>query len=148
MQLTRIEIHFIDREALAFTSIGRVRHVITSEKLVSEFETNVAVIPGLPVILKGTITSTANIESIANGTITLIMDKVTIKQGSSNFPFLSKVFENIEGLNIRSLGNYLETAITDYKNPMPVFRSYYFDEKFRICRDQDDNIFVYLKSDL
>ena len=42
----------MNREALAFTSIGHVRQRITDDSLVSEFETTAAVVPGLPITVK------------------------------------------------------------------------------------------------
>ena len=43
------------REALAFTSIGAVKQIVSETTLRSEFETNVAALPGLPVVIRGTI---------------------------------------------------------------------------------------------
>ena len=42
----------LHREALAFTSIGHVRQRVTENELISEFESNVAAVPGLPIIIK------------------------------------------------------------------------------------------------
>ena len=130
----------LHREALAFTSIGHVRQVVTDETLTSYFESNVAAIPGLPLNIKGTIVSKAEIQSNEGNTLKLQMDTVTIE--NSNFPIIKDL---LQPLNSRSLANILESTFPEYSNPTPEFRCYYVDSDMKICRDQDDNIFVYNK---
>lgn len=118
--------------------------MITDRTLTSEFETSVPILPGLPLIVAGTIVSTADIESKSETSWTLYMDKVRIKESSSNIPFLNKWLDNFDGLPIRSLGGLLEKqSLVDYTNPRPIFRTLYVDTHMKICRDQDDNVFVY-----
>lgn len=134
------------REALAFTSIGSVKQIVTRETLTSEFETRVAVIPGLPLIVTGTIVSVADIAESDATSWTLFLDSVRIKRGTSNIPGLNLFLDDFDGLPSRSLGALLEDNVAGYSNPMPVFRSYYLDADMRISRDQDDNVFVYTKA--
>lgn len=133
----------LHREALAFTSIGKVRQIVTSTTLISEFETRVALVPGLPLVVLGTILSSADIERKESESMTLYMDKVRIKEGTSNIPFLKEALNEFTGLPIRALGGQLERSVSGYKNPRPVFSSRYVDAHMRICRDQDNNVFVY-----
>lgn len=133
----------LHREALRFTTIGRVRQIISSTQLVSEFESNVAVLPGLPLVVKGTIRSVADIESIDDDSWTLLLDTVTIKQGSSNIPGLGSFLDSYSGLPLRPLSRLLQDNIQRYTIPKPVFRTTYLDEDIRISRDQDNNAFVY-----
>ena len=53
----------LHRDALAFTQIGKVLQIVTEDKLISEFETKVAVIPGAPIVIRGTICSESDIIS-------------------------------------------------------------------------------------
>jgi hypothetical protein len=69
----------------------------------------------------------------------------TVKIMSSNVPVLQNLLEGSEGLDIEALGSLLQSNIASYRNPVPEFRCYFADESFRVCRDQDDNIFVYSK---
>jgi hypothetical protein len=149
----------LHREALAFTQIGRVSQTITPDnKLVSEFESKVAVLPGAPLVVRGTIVSEADIIETASDSWTLFMDRIKIKvcfvdktvftaspflhvpvrlwamiQGS-NLPLAGSLFNNFGGLPIRRLGDLVENATGP--RPRPVFRTYYVDTHMRISRDQ------------
>ena len=131
----------LHREALAFTSIGAVKQIVSESSLRSEFETNVAALPGLPVVIRGTIgwltacmyfnfalfmlytcarfhctysamslaVSTADIESRQGGAWTLFMDRVRIKEGSSNVPVLGGLLNSFAGLDSRRLSTLLQS---------------------------------------
>jgi hypothetical protein len=133
----------LHRQALAFTSIGKVRQIITDTTLISEFETVGAMLPGLPLTIKGTIESSADIEERSGSEITLYMDKVRIKEGTSNIPIFRTVLDQFTGLPIRTLASILERQLENYSNPRPVVRTKYIDTHMRISRDQEDNIFVF-----
>ena len=133
------------RDALAFTSIGSVKQIITDTTLTSEFESNVAAIPGLPVVIKGTIESKADID-FENNLMKMKMDTVRIKQGTSNIPFISNLLDEFDGLQTRILSDVLETNVDTYTTPVPEFRTYYCDDSFRISRDIDDDIYIYVKN--
>ena len=47
------------------------------------------------------------------------------------------------GLDSQQLGDFLEAQFPSYTNPTPIFRCYFVDSDMRICRDQDDQVFVY-----
>ena len=133
------------RDALAFTSIGSVKQIITDTTLTSEFESNVAAIPGLPVVIKGTIESKADVD-FENNLMKMKMDTVRIKQGTSNIPFISNLLDEFDGLQTRILSDVLETNVDTYTTPVPEFRTYYCDDSFRISRDIDDDIYIYVKN--
>ena len=130
----------LHREALAFTFIGKVRQVLTGETLTSYFESNVAALPGLPVNIKGTIVSKADIQSNQGSSLKLLMDTVSIE--NSNIPVVKDL---LQPLDSRALATILESNFPQYSNPIPEFRCYFVDADMKICRDQDDNIFVYNK---
>lgn len=147
------------RAALSISSIQSVRQVVTeSNRLISEFETNVGAIPflsdftpfrysgGLPISVTGAIVSTADITPTRNGTgWEVFMDTVDVK--GSNVPILRQMLDNENvGLRSRSLSNALEQAFSSYKTPKPIFRTTYLDGKYRISRDEDNNIFFYVKT--
>jgi hypothetical protein len=152
------------RKALAISNIGPVRQIITpNQKLVSEFEVVVGAIPfindvlpffsysgGMPVTITGAIVSTADWTKPENASnnndMELYMDTVEIK--GSNLPMLRQLLDtgNIS-LKSRILADALEQAVPDmYTAPRPMFRTTYLDDLFRIGRDQDENIFVYVKT--
>jgi PAP_fibrillin len=147
------------RAALSISSIQSIRQIITeSNRMISEFETSVGAIPflsdftplrysgGLPISVTGAIVSTADITPTRNGTgWEVYMDSVNVK--GSNVPILRQILDNENvGLRSRSLSDALEQAISSYKTPKPIFRTTYLDGKYRISRDEDDNIFFYVKT--
>jgi|Transcript_6030 hypothetical protein len=130
----------LHREALMFTQIGKVTQIITTDKLVSEFVSIVAALPGFPLTVTGTIVSSSDIISKSSDSYELYMDKVQIKDSSLPGPF-GEFFNNFEGLPIRALGERLEEQ--SGPRPRPIFRTLYIDTHMKISRDQDDNFFVY-----
>eukprot|EP00579_Thalassiosira_antarctica_P032452 CAMPEP_0201993762 /NCGR_PEP_ID=MMETSP0905-20130828/1849_1 /ASSEMBLY_ACC=CAM_ASM_000554 /TAXON_ID=420261 /ORGANISM="Thalassiosira antarctica, Strain CCMP982" /LENGTH=352 /DNA_ID=CAMNT_0048548629 /DNA_START=35 /DNA_END=1090 /DNA_ORIENTATION=+ len=143
------------RGALAISTIGVVRQIITNEgQLVNEFEVKVGAVPflsdflplkysgGLPFTIDGSIVSTADATPISSNEWELFMDTVEIK--GSNIPFLRSVLDsgNVQ-LKSRGLSQVLEENVDSYEVPKPVLRTTFIDEGMRIVRDEDDNIFVY-----
>lgn len=152
------------RAALAISTIGKVRQIISSSELISEFEVKVGAVPfvsdflpafvpfsrysgGLPLTIEGAIVSTASIEDTSSeGSYDLFMNTVEIK--GSNIPLLRQVLDNPEvKLNSRALGGFLEENVPNgaYENPKPKFKTTFLDESLRISRDQDGKVFVYTK---
>jgi len=145
------------RKALAISSIGAVRQIVSQEKIVSEFEVTAGAIPflsdftpfrysgGWPVTIDGAIVSTADIVSNTDGTaFELFMDTVEIK--GSNIPGLRQLLDGGIKLQSRQLAGVLESAPIDYENPKPLFRTTYLDDLYRISRDQDGHAFMYVKT--
>lgn len=145
------------RAALAISEIGKVRQIISSDRLISEFEVTVGSIPflsdftplkysgGLPFTINGAIVSSADISSTQQGTAwEIFMDKVEIK--GSNIPLLRSILDDKRvALESRRLGSFLEENVSGYKNPRPIFKTTYLDDSIRISRDQDGKVFVYGK---
>lgn len=148
------------RAALAISTIQRVRQIVSADKVVSEFEVSAGAVPflaqrvplpgmfngysgGLPLQIEGAIVSTADIVGNQESAVELLMDTVEIK--GSNIPLLRTVLDGGLRLESRDLGSLLEDNLPDYANPKPLFRTTYLDEQLRICRDQDDKLFVYSK---
>jgi len=144
------------RAALAISNIGKVRQIISPSRMTSEFEVKVGAIPflsdftpfrysgGLPVVIEGSIVSSADIENVEGGNAwELYMDTVEIK--GSNLPGLRQILDQGLKLRSRSLAKLLEDNVPNYKTPKPLFRTTYLDENIRISRDQDQKIFVYRK---
>ncbi len=145
------------RAALAISEIGKVRQIISSTRMVSEFEVNVGAVPflsdftplkysgGLPFTIQGAIVSSADITPTScGGAWEIFMDAVEIK--GSNIPLLKKVLEDDRvALKSRDLGSFLEENVDGYTNPKPIFTTTYLDDDIRISKDQDGKVFVYGK---
>lgn len=135
----------LHRSALAHTSIGKVKQIISPGLLTSEFETVGSVVPGLPIVVKGTIKSVAEIVSSSANDWTLQMVSTRIKEGTSNIPLFKRVLNSQRvKLPVQRLGKALE-RIPIYNTPFPIFTTSYLDFDLRISRDQDNHIFVYTR---
>ena len=145
------------RGALAISTIGKVRQIVSEQSLTSEFEVKAGAIPflsdltpplvysgGLPLTIDGAIVSTTSIEANDGEALTLLMDTVEIK--GSNLPGLRQALDSGLSLRTRSLGGALETVLPDYANPTPRLATTFLDETMRICRDQDEKLFVYVRT--
>ena len=146
------------RAALAISTIGKVRQVVSESQITSEFEVSAGAVPflgdatrgllgysgGLPLAIRGSIVSTASIESNDGSGWNLLMDTVEIK--GSNIPLLRQALDAGLRLGTRDLGAALESAVPQYANPRPKFETTYLDGTLRISRDQDGKIFVYQKT--
>lgn len=144
------------RKALAISQIGAVRQIVSPSRLTSEFEVKAGAVPflrkftpfaysgGLPVAIEGAIVSTADIDTTDEGDAWEIsMDTVEIK--GSNLPGLRQILDSGLKLQSRQLGSFLESNLAGYTNPKPIFETTYLDDRIRISRDQDNNVFVYSK---
>jgi len=144
------------RAALAVSNIGAVRQVVNETSLVSEFEVKVGAVPfigakwpfsysgGLPFTIDGAIVSSADISPVNNSSAwEIYMDTVVIK--GSNIPGLRQALDGGLYLSSRGLASVLESTVSSYTTPKPIFTTTYLDENLRISRDQDDKVFVYTK---
>jgi hypothetical protein len=144
------------RQALSISQINAVRQVISDTRLVSEIEVSAGAIPflrdltplsysgGLPVAITGALVSSADVTVTKRGDLELYMDTVEVK--GSNIPGLRQLLDSGLKLRSRSLANFLEQTVSGYSTPKPLFRSTFLTDKYRISRDQDDNVFVYVKT--
>ena len=148
------------RAALAISTIGKVRQVISSSRIVSEFEVKAGAVPflndftpfsysgGWPVAIEGAIVSSADIIDMQSDDTSsfaweIFMDTVEIK--GSNIPLLRQILDSGLKLSSRGLGNFLENNIDSYTNPRPIFKTTFIGDGVRVSRDQDGKIFVYTK---
>ena len=142
------------RAALAISTIGKVRQVVSPDAIVSEFEVRAGAVPflsdalpfvrysgGLPFTIDGAIVSTATIEGNLGDAHRLLMDTVEIK--GSNIPLLRQALDAGLKLGSRDLGKALADVVPTYANPQPLFRTTYLDGQLRVSRDQDGKLFVY-----
>jgi len=144
------------RAALAISTIGKVRQVVNTSHVTSEFEVSAGAVPflsdltpfkysgGLPVAIRGAIVSTATIESNSGDAWRLLMDTVEVK--GSNIPLLRQALDAGVRLKTRDLGAALGQVVPTYANPQPLFRTTYLDATLRISRDQDGKLFVYTRT--
>jgi len=144
------------RAALAISTIGKVRQVVSSDAIVSEFEVTAGAVPflsdaapflrysgGVPFAITGSIVSTASVEGNLGDAWSLLMDTVEVK--GSNIPLLRQALDAGLKLQSRDLGRTLEDVVPSYANPRPLFKTTYLDGQMRISRDQDGKVFVYVK---
>ena len=144
------------RKALSISTIGAVRQIVSPNRLISEFEVKAGAIPfsrkftpfsysgGLPVTIEGAIVSSADISATDDGDAWEIsMDTVEIK--GSNLPGMRQLLDSGFKLESRQVGNLLESNLPNYSNPKPILETTYLDDRVRISRDQDNNVFVFSK---
>jgi PAP_fibrillin len=149
------------RQALAISQVLAVRQIITNDTMTNEFEVSVAAIPflhdltpfsysgGLPVTITGAIVSTASLTMLTDpgvpSVMELYMDTVQIK--GSNIPFLRQVLDLPQvQLRSRNLARLLEETISFYQPPKPILTTTYLTNQFRITKDQDDHIYIYVRT--
>jgi hypothetical protein len=144
------------RAALAISNIGKVRQIVSTDTITSEFEVSVGAVPflsdalpflrysgGLPFEITGAIVSSASIDTKSGDAWSLLMDTVEIK--GSNIPLLRQVLDRGLNLQTRALGGLLEQAVPEYANPTPAFTTTYLDDEVRVSKDQDGKLFVYAR---
>jgi PAP_fibrillin len=149
------------RQALAISQVLAVRQIITNDTMINEFEVSVAAIPflhdftpfsysgGLPVTITGAIVSTASVTMLTDpgvpSVMELYMDTVQIK--GSNIPFLRQALDLPQvQLRSRSLARLLEEKISSYEPPKPILTTTFLTNQFRITKDQDDHIYIYVRT--
>jgi hypothetical protein len=117
--------------------IGTVQQVITSSSLTSNVNIRNGLVPGLPFSMRGTVVSTADLTKIDRYSIKVNMKGTSVKD--SNVPFgnaLSAVILPVGAFVKGLMGSIPECSLS----------TFYLDETLRITRNQDDNVFVYLRS--
>lgn len=134
---TGFDIH--DR-ATSSGRVGRVRQIVTEDQLVSEVDLSVGMMPGLPVVLKGTVITTASIDKVSSETWDLRVENTKVKR--SNVPILNQF---IDDLPYDFPVGMIYDRVTG-STPVAPLKTFYIDEGIRITRDMDDNFFVYARA--
>lgn len=120
--------------------IGRVRQRITETELVSEVDLSVGMMPGLPVVVKGTVVTKADLTTISPAVFELRV--TSTKVNKSNVPLFNQWLDDFP-LEL-PVGTIYETLAG--QESVSLLKTYYVDEGLRITRDMDDNFFVYARA--
>jgi hypothetical protein len=137
---TAFDIH--DR-ATTSGRVGRVRQIISpeSDRLVSEVDLEVGMMPGFPIRLKGTVVTSATMKVTNSDSFETQIEKTTVT--GSNVPLLNQWLDDLK-LELPVADAYM--FIGGGKVPVIPNRIFYLDEGMRIVRDQDDNLFVFTRA--
>jgi PAP_fibrillin len=129
----------LHRAATNTAEIGLVQQEITSTQLVSRVNLRNGLIPGIPFSLLGEIISTADLSIIDSYTMKLSMRETSVKK--SNIPF---GIGSLIALASVPVGDLLKSSKGDV--PECSLSTFYLDSDFRVTRNKDDRVFVYLRS--
>ena len=128
----------LHRAATNTGEIGAVQQVITSSKLTSKVAIRNGLIPGAPFSLRGDIISTADLTIIDRYSMKLSMKETSVQ--NSNMPF---GIGAVLGVATIPVGQLMKTVMGNL--PECNLSTFYLDGDFRITRNKDDNVFVYLR---
>jgi len=128
--------------ATTASRVGKVRQIIdkNNNELVSEYEVSVGLLPGLPVQVKGTVITSAEMSVIRPESWELEVKGTKVK--GSNVPFLDAFLDDSD----------LEVPVGEaYKAvsgavPVSTLKTFYVDEGLRITRDVDENFYVFTRA--
>jgi hypothetical protein len=82
-------------QATVGSRVGRVRQIVTSNKLISEVDLEVGILPGIPFTkTKGTVVTTASLNVISDKCWELRIEKTKVK--GSNLPFINQFMEDLQ----------------------------------------------------
>lgn len=140
----------IHEKATAAGKVGRVRQTVRSNafgagsgtntlELKSEVVLDVGILPGLPVSLKGTVVSNAEVTITSAENWEVRVTDTSVK--GSNVPFLDQFLDD-NPIQV-PIGDAYEAVLGNV--PVSIMKTFYVDEGMRITRDEDDNFFVYVR---
>ena len=129
----------LHRAATNTGEIGLVQQEITSTQLTSRIIVRNGLIPGLPFSLLGEIVSTADLSIIDSYTMKLRMRETSVK--NSNIPFGIGSLISYASVPV---GSIVKSSTGDL--PECSLSTFYLDGDFRITRNKDDRVFVYLRN--
>jgi hypothetical protein len=78
--------------ATANSRVGRVRQIITSDKLVSEVDLEVGIAPGIPIKIKGTVVTSASLKVASDEKWELQVENTKVR--GSNIPIFNQLMED------------------------------------------------------
>ena len=106
----------------------------------SEYDLSVGLIPGLPLRVKGTVVTSAELTVIAPETWEMTVRGT--KVNGSNVPFLDQYLDyNAVEVPVGEAYKAISGSI-----PTAVLKTFYVDEGMRITRDIDENFFVFTRA--
>lgn len=127
-------------KSTTFGRIGRVRQTISKDKLVSEVDLEVGLLPGFPIRVKGDVITTASLNVVSSDTFETKIESTHVE--GSNVPFLNEWLDDPR-LEL-PVGDFYKSVRGDV--PVVPTKTFYVDESMRIVRDVDDNFFVFTRS--
>ncbi len=128
--------------ATTASRVGKVRQIIdkNNSELVSEYDLSVGLFPGLPLRVKGTVVTSADLTVIAPETWEMKVRGT--KVNGSNVPFLDQYLDdNAVEIPVGEAYRAISGTV-----PVALLKTYYVDEGMRITRDIDDNFFVFTRA--
>jgi len=128
--------------ATTASRVGKVRQIIdkNNNELVSEYEISVGLLPGLPVQVKGTVITSAEMSVIRPESWELEVKGTKVK--GSNVPFLDQFLDDSDfELPVGEAYKAVSGSV-----PLSTLKTFYVDEGLRITRDVDENFFVFTRA--
>jgi len=114
--------------------VGRVRQIITADELISEVDLEVG-LPGLPVRIKGTVITTADLVVRSSELMELQVKSTSVK--GSNVPIFNELLDILKlELPVGSFYSQIQGSV-----PIVPCKTFYLDEGMRITRDIDGKQF-------
>lgn len=129
--------------ATTASRVGKVRQTVSADgsELVSEYELSVGLLPGMPVRVKGTVVTSADLTRVPPERWEMRVRGTKVM--GSNVPFLDQWLDDAA---VEVPVGEAYRRVNGGEVPQVVLRTYYVDEGMRITRDVDDNFFVFTRA--
>ncbi|GKZ01457.1 hypothetical protein MPSEU_001096300 [Mayamaea pseudoterrestris] len=137
-----VAINFFDLhdKATSASRYGRVRQRISRDKLISEVDLVVGLLPGIPMRIQGTVVTESNLKVVSAETMEVSV--VSTQVNGSNVPLLNQFLDDLKfELPVGDVYRTIQGNV-----PVVPLRTFYVDEAIRIMRDIDDNFFVFTRA--
>jgi len=129
----------LHEQATMGSRIGRVRQIVSPDKLISEVELEVGTLPGIPLSIQGTVVTVAALNIVSEKQWELQIETTAVK--GSNIPIINTFMDDLK-VEL-PVGNFYSTL--SGKVPVVPMTTFYVDEALRITRDVDENFFVFIR---
>ena len=130
----------LHQQATSGSRVGRVRQIVTSEKLISEVDLEVGMLPGIPMSIKGTVVTTAALNVVSDKRWELRIENTKVK--GSNIPLFDTLLDDLLQVEL-PVGDFYNSI--QGKIPVVPMTTFYADDTLRITRDMDENFFVFIR---
>ncbi|MGK3743942.1 MAG: hypothetical protein ACI90V_010801 [Bacillariaceae sp.] len=84
----------LHEQATMGSRVGRVRQIVTSDKLISEVSLEVGTLPGIPISLQGTVVTIASLDVVSDKCWELRIENTKVK--GSNIPFINMFMDDLQ----------------------------------------------------